>query len=181
MSAHFIGIEITGGQLRQGGVHELAHVGLNLAFGQNANGAQCGPAQGKRVLVAGGFLAHGKNARQRIHAVGQRQHLTQCSGRNGVTGKSRFVLFTNGLCHGRVFALFGRVITAHDALKLGKFPHHVRQQIGFGQLRRAHGRIGVQAIGIGQGFGQVLHPRGFFGQAAEGFLEHHGGELFGLP
>jgi hypothetical protein len=45
----------------------------------------------------------------------------------------------------RGFAIGGGVIPAHDALQLGEFTHHRRQQVAFGECR---GAFRLHAVGI---------------------------------
>ncbi len=114
-------------------------------------------AQRERVTVAGGNLADAEHADQRFQLVRQRHADTDLIARQFVARETRFVVVFDGVGHlvGKTVVL--RVVTPHDALQLGKFAHHVGEQIGLGQQRRLIGLYGqrfaaqLQTNGAGDG------------------------------
>ena len=92
-------------------------------------------AQRERILVAGGQLADGEQAGQRLQLVGQRDDHADVAARQRVAGEARLVVVFDGVGDVVAEPVVQRVVAAHDALQLGELADHVGQQVGLGQLR----------------------------------------------
>ena len=89
-------------------------------------------AQGEGVAVACGQVAYAKHACQCFEFVGQCQYGACVVARQCVASKAGFVVVFNGYGYAVAQAFVAGVVVAHDALQLGKFAHHVGEQVGFG-------------------------------------------------
>ena len=105
-----------------------------VLFNQHPDHPQRMPTQRERVFVAGGQVANAEHANQRFQLVGQGHHHTHIVARQRVPRKTRFVMVFNRVGHFQGQAIIERVIAAHGALQFGKFPHHVGDQVGLGEL-----------------------------------------------
>ena len=92
-------------------------------------------AQGERVFVAGRQVADAEHADQGFQLVRQRDHHTRGVARQRITRKAGLVMVFDRMGDGLTQAIVQGVVTAHDALQLGEFAHHVGDQIRLGQLR----------------------------------------------
>ena len=89
----------------------------------------------------------------------------------------------NGVRHVFTQTIVTGVVAAHDALQFREFAHHVREQIGFGQLRGGvdglHKRcvIGLRQQGR-NAFGNGTHAVGAVALGAKFVVIHHLGQTF---
>ena len=113
--------------------------------------------QRKRVLVAGRQVADAEHADQGLELVGQRHGQADRAARQFVAGKTWFVVVFNRVSDLGRQTIVERVVAAHDALQLGKFPDHVGHQIGLGQQRCLVGlgrqRVAAELLANGPGNG----------------------------
>ena len=90
---------------------------------------------------AGGALADGEDANDRVELVGDRHELARKAPRQFVAGEPRPVVVNDRLgYHGRLARRVG-VAEAHDALEGGELDDRMRYEVGLGEVRRA-GRVG---------------------------------------
>ena len=92
--------------------------------------------QRERILVAGRNLTDSEHPDQGFQLVGQRDDRTDRAARQGIAGKSGFVMIFNSVSHVGIQAVMQCVIAAHDSLQFGKLANHVRKQICLGEDRR---------------------------------------------
>ena len=148
-------------------------------------------AQCERVFITRGQVANAEHAHQRFQLVGQSQHAARVVAWQFIARKAGLVMVFDGQSHAVAQALGAGIVAAHDALQLGKFAHHIGEQIGFCQSR-GFLHLAVQdvktlfvfgAVGAGRhaqlvhnGMGDLPHALAALGLCAQLIVIHHLGQ-----
>src|SRR5260363_265608 len=110
-------------------------------------------AQRERVFVGGRTLSNAEQANKRFQFIRKRNGDARQSRRQRVSGKARLIMLGARARHLFRLKVEPRVILPHDALQFREFPDHLREQIGFGELRRARSVRLIRADARGDGAG----------------------------
>ncbi len=125
-------------RLRGGsGMQNFHQIEIQPGFEQNAQHAQRGAPQAKRILGARRPLLDGKDPHQRVDLVGQRYSLAGAGARYGIAGKSRPVVLFERQRQVLRFALRLGVVAPHRALQLRELADHGGHQVRLAERRRA--------------------------------------------
>ena len=127
--------------LRLGQRQALAQVQVQLFFHDDPQHRKRCPAQGKGVLGAGGRLADTEDADQRVQPVRQCQGAGSRGFRQPVPGELGPVLLNDGCRNLRRLAVIQGVVIAGDTLHVGELQHHLGEQVGLAEQRRAAGEL----------------------------------------
>src|SRR5690606_36394836 len=128
--------------------------------------------QAERVTVAGRCEPDGPNANQRFGPFGHEQG----RGSGGIwryrSVEPNTVLIAYGLHDIRGLAVVSSIVSAHDALQLGKLPHHVADQVGLGQHGGTSCRFGTCTDGVCDPGGNIGHAMGTLKLSAQFVVIH---------
>ncbi|CQQ36398.1 Uncharacterised protein [Salmonella enterica subsp. enterica serovar Typhimurium str. DT104] len=168
------------------GIGQLVAIQTHRFFGQrlqiksevllndDAQHAQRGTTQRKRVFVAFRMLTNTEDTRQSIHLIGDRQRAGHRVRRQVITGKAWLILFVQRHGHIFRFTIMARVVHPHHALGVGELEDHVGHQVALGEQARTSGVVDVSANLTGNPARQRLNTVGLVAQRAQLLLEQHG-------
>jgi len=120
-------------QGRQAFVDQKIQAQVVAARQDDVDDAKRLPPEGIGIGRAGRRHAHGKEADDGVHLIGDADDRAFIRARQIASGDNRQVMLINGIGDFLFFPGQERVFPPHDALEFGKFAHHERFQIGLGQ------------------------------------------------
>ena len=154
-----------------------------ILLDHNAQHGDGGAAQREGVAGPVGPVADAEDGDQGVEALGEGDGDRHVFLRQSAAGLQGPVMLLNGARHALVFAIATGVVGAGDALHVGEFQHHLRDEIGLAQqsgprcqLRqlRPRRRLGVGADALRQPPRQRADTPGAIAEGAQLVLEHHG-------
>src|SRR3989475_2807971 len=90
--------------------------------------------KGERILRSGRYQSHGKERRNGIQAVCEREDLPGKALRNDILRKARPVMLRDRVGYRLGLAVMQRVLPSHDALQRRELPDHASHEIGLAEL-----------------------------------------------